>query len=137
MPLPSPQQVTASVPLGRLDPFSNPSPTADAVGSATGSAAQGGAPGSAPAGQRASGPGTTRPSASLPADFVFSGVIASRGVAEALVQSGGQSGPVKVGEVGGVRLPWLPAGWKVTAIDAQQGRLTLQRGAVVRVVRMS
>jgi len=64
-------------------------------------------------------------------------VIASRGGAEALVQSAAFSGTVKVGDVGRPSNPWLPRGWRVTAIDASQGRLTLRNGAVVRTITLS
>lgn len=144
VPLPSPQQVTASVALGRLDPFSNPRPMPPATRSvpagqqaasqaAAGAAATAVATGGGPAAATAAAAAP----ASLPADFTFSGVIASRGAAEALVQSAAHSGTVKVGDVGMPSNPWLPRGWKVTAIDASQGRLTLRYGPVVRTITLS
>lgn len=140
VPLPSPQQVTASVALGRLDPFSNPRPMPPATRSvpagqqaASQAAATAVATGGGPAAATAAAVAT----ASLPADFTFSGVIASRGAAEALVQSAAHSGTVKVGDVGMASNPWLPRGWKVTAIDASQGRLTLRNGPVVRTITLS
>ena len=65
----------------------------------------------------------------FPADFRFTGVVFSQGHAEALVQTGSQSGSVRVGAVGMATTPWLPKGWSVTAIDAKQGALTLGRGS--------
>jgi hypothetical protein len=65
----------------------------------------------------------------FPADFRFTGVIFSQGHAEALVQTGSQSGSVRVGAVGMANTPWLPKGWSVTAIDAKEGALTLSRGS--------
>ena len=126
VPLPSPQQVSASVALGRLDPFSDPSPSALAAGSL---------PASGGADQR--GSGSPASVAVLPADFVFTGVIVSGGRAEALVQTGAASNAVQVGEVGGPGDPWLPRGWKVEAIDVQQGRLTLRHGRAVRTLKLS
>lgn len=75
--------------------------------------------------------------AQLPADFAFTGVIASRGRAEALVQTAAASNAVQVGEVGGPAKPWLPRGWRVVAIDVQQGRLTLRQGQAVRTLKLS
>lgn len=63
---------------------------------------------------------------------MFNGVIASRGRAEALVQLGDQSGTVQVGDVGNPSTPWLPAGWKVAAIDAHDGTVTLRNGNSLR-----
>ncbi|MFM7268502.1 MAG: hypothetical protein ACKOZT_07950 [Cyanobium sp.] len=127
VPLPSPQQVAASVALGRLDPFSDPSsPSSSAARSL---------PAAGSADQR--GSGTPAPAAVLPADFVFTGVIVSAGRAEAMVQTAAASNAVRVGEVGGPGKPWLPRGWKVEAIDVQQGRLTLRQGRAVRVLKLS
>ncbi|MEB3183338.1 MAG: hypothetical protein VKN15_02980 [Cyanobacteriota bacterium] len=140
VPLPSPQQVTASVALGRLDPFSNPRPMPPATRSVPAgqqAASQAAATAVATGGGPAAATAAAAAPASLPADFTFSGVIASRGAAEALVQSAAHSGTVKVGDVGMPSNPWLPRGWKVTAIDASQGRLTLRNGPVVRTITLS
>lgn len=137
VPLPSPQQVSASVPLGRLDPFGNPRPpvVAPAAGSAAASsAASGASPAAAAAarGSAAAGAGGAVAPPGLPAGFLFNGVIATGGRPEALVQLGEQSGSVRVGDVGGKSKPWLPAGWTVAAIDTRQGTLTLSQGATIR-----
>jgi hypothetical protein len=64
---------------------------------------------------------------------VFNGVIRSGGAAEALVQFGGESGTLRVGEKGGAAstgntTTLLPPGWSVAAIDVQKGILTLRQG---------
>ncbi len=101
-PLPSPSQVVASVSSGRVDPFA-PLPSASA--------------------------GTVRQALSLPPGLVFNGVIRSGGTPEALVQFGGESGTLRVGQRGGRSTVLLPAGWSVASIDVQRGRLTLRQGA--------
>ena len=142
VPLPSPQQVSAAVALGRLDPFSSPVPPSRpqaAVGGAPGSTATGA--GGATAGGGAAAVPKAGPPA-LPADFQFSGVITSRGRAEALVQTVSDSGTVQVGtvQVGdigrGSANPWLPQGWSVDAIDARQGVLTLRQGSRTRSFKL-
>ena len=109
--LPSPQQVVAALPTGRVDPFAAlASPTATAAGDATAQA------------------GT---------ELRFTGVIRSAGQSQALVQLGDQSGAVCVGQRGvcsGSGLPaLLPAGWSVTSIDVASGRLVLNQGGQRRV----
>jgi hypothetical protein len=110
-PLPTPQQVVAALPTGRLDPFA-PLPQAKAA-----------APGGAPAG-----------------DLRFTGVIRSAGQAQALVQVGDQSGAVCVGRRGvcvGSGLPaLLPADWSVTSIDVASGRLVLNQAGQRRVLSL-
>lgn len=106
-PLPTPQQVVAALPSGRVDPF---------------------APLAQPAGRAA-------PAAA--ADLRFTGVIRSAGQAQALVQMGDQSGAVCVGRRGvcpGSGLPaLLPADWSVTSIDVASGRLVLNQAGQRRV----
>ena len=110
-PLPTPQQVVAALPTGRLDPFA-PLPQAKAV-----------TPGGAAAG-----------------DLRFTGVIRSAGQAQALVQVGDQSGAVCVGRRGvcvGSGLPaLLPADWSVTSIDVVSGRLVLNQAGQRRVFNL-
>ena len=104
MPLPSSNQVVASVSSGRVDPF-------------------------APVGGAGAGASGARPAPlSLPPGLVFNGVIGSGGTPEALVQFGGDTGTLRVGQRGGRTTPLLPAGWSVASIDVQQGRLTLRQG---------
>jgi len=100
-PLPSSNQVVASVASGRVDPF-------------------------APVGGAGAGAAPAR--LSLPPGLVFNGVIRSGGTPEALVQFGGETGTLRVGQRGGRTTPLLPAGWSVASIDVQQGRLTLRQG---------
>jgi len=110
-PLPTPQQVIAELPTGRLDPFA-PLPQAKAA-----------APGGTPAG-----------------DVRFTGVIRSAGQAQALVQVGDQSGAVCVGRRGvcpGSGLPaLLPSDWSVTSIDVASGRLVLNQAGQRRVFNL-
>ena len=107
-PLPSSNQVVASVSSGRVDPFA-PLATPAKVSSA-------------------------RPILlSLPPGLIFNGVIRSGGTLEALVQFGAESGTLRVGQRGGSTTdyrttPLLPAGWSVASIDVQNGRLTLRQG---------
>ena len=113
-PLPSSNQVVASVSSGRVDPF-------------------------APLQISASRPAPL----SLPPGLIFNGVIRSGGTPEALVQFAGDSGTLRVGQRGGSTTgyrttdsrttdsrttPLLPAGWSVASIDVQNGRLTLRQG---------
>ncbi len=100
-PLPSPQQVVTAQPLGRVDPFL---PVAGPTGGAAGA--------------------TTAPE--LPQGFRFSGVIRSRGQAQALVQFAGDSGSLRLGDVGGRTTQLLPPGWAVGGIDVARGRLILR-----------
>jgi len=110
-PLPTPEQVVAALPTGRLDPFA-PLPQAKAAAS-----------GAVPAG-----------------DLRFTGVIRSAGQAQALVQVGDQSGAVCVGRRGvcvGSGLPaLLPADWSVTSIDVASGRLVLNQAGQRRVFNL-
>jgi hypothetical protein len=110
-PLPTPQQVIAALPTGRVDPFA-PLPQAKTAGA-----------GGAPAG-----------------DVRFTGVIRSAGHAQALVQLGEQSGAVCVGRRGvcpGSGLPGLlPADWSVTSIDVASGRLVLNQAGQRRVFNL-
>jgi hypothetical protein len=118
-PLPSSNQVVASVSSGRVDPFAPLQISASR---------------SAPL--------------SLPPGLIFNGVIRSGGTPEALVQFGAESGTLRVGQRGGRTTdyrttdyrttdyrttdyrttPLLPAGWSVASIDVQNGRLTLRQG---------
>ena len=108
-PLPSSNQVVASVSSGRVDPF-------------------------APLQISASRPVLL----SLPPGLIFNGVIRSGGTPEALVQFGAETGTLRVGQRGGSTTdsrtmdyrttPLLPAGWSVASIDVQKGRLTLRQG---------
>jgi hypothetical protein len=100
-PLPSSNQVVGSVATGRVDPF-------------------------APVG--GAGAGAVPARLSLPPGLVFNGVIRSGGTPEVLVQFGGETGTLRVGQRGGRTTPLLPAGWSVASIDVQQGRLTLRQG---------
>ena len=100
-PLPTAQQVIKAVPLGRPDPFAPPPPAAAAQGPAV---------------------------IHLPAGFRFTGVIVTGGQAQALVQLGGLSGSLRVGDRGGRGTDLLPAGWSVARIDVQNGVLTLRQG---------
>ena len=101
-PLPTADQVVASVSTGRVDPF-------------------------APL-QTASTRTGARPALTLPPGLVFNGVIRSGGTPEALVQFGGDSGTLRMGQKGGRTTTLLPAGWSVASIDVQKGRLTLRQG---------
>jgi len=113
-PLPSPQQVMGPLARGRQDPFA-PLPLPQA------------------------GPATPN----LPAGFLFTGVIQSRGLTQAIVQLGvsstGVAGPTSatlcVGPRGicpgaSPRDYQLPAGWSVSAIDLRQGLLSLRQGGM-------
>jgi len=99
-PLPSPEAVLAALPKGRVDPFAAPPAPATATAAAA------------------------KPSA--PPALRLTGVVLSNGMAQAFVDYGNQSGPVAVGEKGGGSIAWLPEGWRVAAIDVQQGQLLLQ-----------
>ena len=128
-PLPSPQQVIGPLARGRQDPFA-PLPLPQA------------------------GPATPN----LPSGFLFTGVIQSRGLTQAIVQLGGSTagtpssgssgapsqavaptGPTNATLCVGPRgiCPGaspsdyqLPAGWSVTAIDLRQGLLSLRQGGM-------
>ncbi|MCP9851076.1 hypothetical protein KBY88_14860 [Cyanobium sp. Morenito 9A2] len=114
-PLPTPAQVVGGLGQGRLDPF------APVVSATTTAVDANGRP--IP---------KSRPTAQLPAGFSFTGVVSSRGTAQALVQVSGQTGPLCVGPRGfcpGAGLaPLLPPGWIVTAIHVGNGQLSLRQG---------
>ena len=98
-PLPTPQQVVAALPTGRLDPFA-PLPTA-----------------------------TGEMAPVLPEGLRFSGVILASGRAQALVQFQGNAGALVVGDQGGRTTDLLPPAWRVAAVDVAQGRLILATGS--------
>lgn len=104
-PLPTVQQVEAAMPPGRLDPFAPLAVT-----------------------RVANAPRTIvvqPPPLTLPEGFRFQGVISSGGRPMALVQFGGQSGSLAVGDAGGRTTDLLPEAWGVASIDVLRGRLTL------------
>ncbi|MBE9154570.1 hypothetical protein [Cyanobium sp. LEGE 06113] len=105
-PLPTPNQVLASIPSGRDDPFAPMAPSVSAT------------PGSQPAPVRLS----------LPPSFRFTGVISSAGRSKAIVDYGATSGALSVGDRGGSSTDLLPPGWTVAAINADRGLLTLRQG---------
>ncbi len=115
-PLPSTNQVLAANPIGRSDPFASDRP------------------GAVPAPAATTGPGGTgapaRPAPlQLPPDFLFSGVIRVGTSPQAMVQFGPNSGAVGIGERGGSNTDLLPAGWVVSSIDVDRGRLVLRQGS--------
>lgn len=139
-PLPSPDQVTAAVPLGRLDPFRDPRPPAPPPAPAAGAAAGGtsAAPGAAgaaggakpPAGTAAAARGRSTASPApnrLPLDLT--GVILTGGLPAALVQRGENSGTLLAGERGGAGHPFLPQGWRVDSININTGQMILRHGS--------
>lgn len=114
-PLPTPTAVVGGLPQGRIDPFA---PVASAASGATDASGR-----PLPA---------VKPPLQPPPGFSFSGVVSSRGRAQALVQLAGQTGPICVGTRGfcpgsGIA-PLLPAGWSVTRIDVASGLLSLRQG---------
>lgn len=149
-PLPTPQQVLGSVPLGRRDPFAQLITSAgpgtgpdgqpamreserQAAGSPAGSEGRSVAGGSA-AGGRAPVGGMARgrsplPPLRLPSNFNFTGVIRSGGTTEAIVSYGAFSGSLRRGDRGGRTTDLLPSGWKVASVDVNRGLLTLQQGS--------
>jgi hypothetical protein len=114
-PLPTTNQVLAANAIGRSDPFASDRPVPIPI-----------------PGGRSGGAGSAAPSRpaplQLPADFRFSGVIRSAGTPQALVQLGASSGSVGIGERGGRNTDLLPAGWVVSSIDVDRGRLVLRQG---------
>jgi hypothetical protein len=109
-PLPTPQQVVAALPTGRIDPFAPlAQPRAAAATASTG-------------------------------DLRFTGVIRSAGRAQALVQVGDQSGAVCVGRRGlcpGSGLPaLLPPDWAVMSIDVASGRMVLNQAGQKRMFNL-
>ncbi len=135
-PLPSANELLASVAIGREDPLAPqaPVPRRSAPGSLPSGAAnqQSTAPASAQ-GARAA----TRPTAparlELPDDFRFSGVMRAGHTPQAFVEVGDQSGPVCPGPDGTCPASGLPSvlpqGWGVAKIDVDRGRLTLRKGS--------
>nr|WP_259735315.1 hypothetical protein [Synechococcus sp. CS-1329] len=117
-PLPTAQQLEAARPPGRLDPFAplavTPAASRSESAAATGS------------GGRAAQPTPPTPALTLPAGFRFQGVISSGGRPRALVQFGDQSGSLVIGDIGGRSTDLLPKAWRVSSIDLQRGRLTLE-----------
>lgn len=106
-PLPSANQVLASLPIGRDDPFAEATPVV------------------APGDSRAQAAAPPPP----PPNFRFSGVLRVGSTPQALVQVGDQIGAVCIGAdgrcVGSGQDSLLPDGWGVTAIDVDRGELTL------------
>ncbi len=130
-PLPTPNQLLASLAIGREDPLASvappPAPPRNPAP---------GAPGSAAATGRQGASAATRPAPpkplELPEDFRFTGVMRRGSTPQAFVQVGDQSGPVCKGEDGTCPASGLPSvlppGWGVAAIDVDRGRLTLRKG---------
>lgn len=108
-PLPTRQQVLASVPQGRSDPFATTQPAP---------------PPRPPATRKA--PPQPPPPLQLPADFRFTGVVNTAGRTEAIVSYGTLSGSVGHGDVGGQTTKLLPPGWTVASINLPLERLTLE-----------
>ncbi|MCP9889216.1 hypothetical protein KBY96_14945 [Cyanobium sp. ATX 6A2] len=108
--LPSTNQVLASNPIGRSDPFASYRP--------------------APAITASPQPGRPAPPPplQLPPDFLFSGVIRVGASPQAMVQLGPNSGALSIGALGGRTTDLLPAGWAVSSIDVGRGRLVLRQG---------
>jgi hypothetical protein len=135
-PLPSANELLASVAIGREDPLAPqaPVPRRSASGSLPPGAAnlQSADPASPQGGGSA-----TRPTAparlELPDDFRFSGVMRAGTTPQAFVQVGDQSGPVCPGPDGTCPASGLPSvlpqGWGVAKIDVDRGRLTLRKGS--------
>ncbi|MCT0199957.1 hypothetical protein KQ313_09730 [Synechococcus sp. CS-1325] len=113
-PLPSREQVLATTPERRLDPFA---PLARPRTAAPAAAATG-RPGSL----------AVQPPITLPAGFQFNGVVSVGGVPQALVTYRNESGSLSRGDQGGRTTPLLPIGWSVASIDAQSGHLLLRQG---------
>ena len=103
IPLYRPAEVLGSLPRGRQDPFA---PPRQALVAAKEEASE------------SEGEGVPE----------LMGVSSVGGVAQAFVSYGGHSGPVAPGDVGDPdRLPWLPTGVGVAAVDVQRGQLLLER----------
>lgn len=105
-PLPTPNQVLASINTGRDDPFSPMAPRASAT----------------PGSRSAPVPLT------LPPSFRFTGLISSAGRTKAIVDFGTTSGALSVGDRGGSSTDLLPPGWSVASINLDRGLLTLRQG---------
>ena len=131
VPLPSPRQVIAALPVGRRDPFESPFPPLPPLPTgaqvAAGAAAAPGSAGSAAAGTLAART-LPPPPLSLPPGFRVTGLINSGGTSEAVVEYGTLSGSLRRGDRGGRTTDLLPGGWSVAAVDVNRGRVTLQRG---------
>lgn len=125
LPLPAPVQVARSLPIGRFDPFA---PLAG--GRSRGAAASGGSGrppvAAAAAARRRAGAGQFCPD--LPPDFRFTGVIRGGGQVHAMVEAGGLSGSLRVGDRGGRSTDLLPLCWRVEAVDVNRGLLQLRLG---------
>ncbi len=146
-PLPTADQLLASMPIGRADPFA-PEPRAelaDDAGPATLAGGRAAGPSSGPAAPGRSGTASSAssrlrggrrpaplPPLQLPADFRFNGVMRAGSRPQALVQLGGDIGTVCIGArgfcAGSGLAALLPPGWTVAAIDVERGRLTLRQG---------
>lgn len=121
-PLATPQQVVGAMAVGRPDPFASPQVLAGAGGGA--SATAGGA------------------TAGLPQGLRLTGVLRTGGRVQAFVQIGDRSGALCPGprgqcQGGAADQPLLPAGWSVTAIDADHGLMALRFGNQRQVLRVS
>lgn len=127
-PLATQQQVVKAVTVGRRDPFAavlTPHLIID--------------PASLPQGALNPGTGPSKPQAPLswPKGLEFEGVLQTSSRSEAMVRyapSDGNGGEVRLGSlnVGDVGTTQggslLPPGWRVAAIDIEQGLLTLEKG---------
>jgi len=117
--LPVPAAVLDALPRGRRDPFAPPPAPATVPASV---------PASVPAAVPTKGPAKAALPPALPTVHL-TGVALVNGQALAFVSHNGDSGPVAVGDrggVGGSRKPWLPRDWAVQAIDVGAGALRLQ-----------
>ncbi len=117
--LPVPAAVLDALPRGRRDPFAPPPAPATVPASV---------PASVPAAVPTKGPAKAALPTTLPT-VQLTGVALVEGQALAFVSHNGDSGPVAVGDrggVGGSRKPWLPRDWAVQAIDVGAGSLRLQ-----------
>ena len=103
IPLYRPAEVLGSLPRGRQDPFA---PPPQALVAAQDDASD------------SDGDGVPK----------LMGVSSVGGLAQAFVSYDSHSGPVAPGDVGDPdRLPWLPTGVGVAAVDVQRGQLLLER----------
>ena len=102
VPLYQPDEVLASLPQGREDPFA---PPAQVLGGGVGQADAGAITG-----------------------IALTGITSVGGVVRAFVTYDGRSGPVGAGDEGGAGVPWLPIGVRVEAVDVQRGQLVLAVG---------
>ena len=102
IPLYQPDEVLASLPQGREDPFA---PPAQVLGGGVGQADAGAITG-----------------------IALTGITSVGGVVRAFVTYDGRSGPVGAGDEGGAGVPWLPIGVRVEAVDVQRGQLVLAVG---------